>query len=332
MFENLSIFIPTYNRKERLLNMLCSIVSQPLGTEVSITVLNNHSDYDVEKAIKECLGVENSKKVCVINNRSNVGLSMNIALPFYYCKTKWLWILSDDDKTTEDSLKIIKSDMESFSDYTCIKYSLDGFSSHNDETMTSLEQLVNYYWEKDKDQGEFIFISNNLFNMEKIEPFIGSIISYSYNAVAGILPYVYSLDSGGHKVMMRSKSIVSYLLPQKGSEWNYIDITTRLITLIDYPFKSDGKVVRSLMDRMNHFSFYSYMEGLIQLDDKEKTRLFISKTFPLLFRNGILRRMVYRFIYYNYLLFGLNTIPFVKPLDLFICKCIRKFYLLLKGT
>ena len=331
MFEDLSIFIPTYNRKERLLNMLGSIVSQPLGTEVSITVLNNHSDYDVEKAIEEGLGVEKTKKISVINNRSNVGLSMHIALPIYYCKTKWLWILSDDDKTTENSLEIIKSDMESYSDYTCIKYSLEGFTTHNDETMTTLEQLVSYYGRIDKNQGEFIFISNNLFNMEKIEPFIGSIISYSYNAVAGILPYVYSLDAGDHKVLMRSKSVVSYLPPQKGSEWNYIEITTRLITLVDYPYKSSGKTIRKLMNRMNHFSFYNYLDALIKLNDKEKTKILISKTFPLLFRNGSLRRLVYRFVYYNYLLFGLNFVPFISPIDLFICKCIRKSCLLLKG-
>ena len=294
--SDLSIFIPTYNRRDRLLNLLHSIIKQPLSNDANIIILNNHSDYDVESAIKSEFGLKISDNLKVVNNRSNVGLSTNISLPFYYCKTKWLWILSDDDKTTNDSLAIIKSDMTSYSDYTCIKYSLDGFTNHHDETITSLKQLVDYYMGKDKDQGEFIFISNNLFNMEKIEPFVGSIISYSYNAVAGILPYIYSLDSGGHKVLMRSKSIVSYLLPQKGSEWNYIEITTRLITLVDYPFKSDGKIVRNLMDRMNHFSFYSYMDALIQLKDKEKTKLFISKTFPLLFRNGYLRRLVNRLI------------------------------------
>lgn len=312
--DNLTIAIPTYNRKERLIQQIGSVLSQPLSGCVKILVLNNNSDYDVEDSITKEFGCSCNTKIDIINNRSNVGMSLNIALPFYYCKTKWLWILSDDDRTTPDSLNIIRSDMKTYSDYTCIKYSLEGLTKHNNQTFTTLEELVDYYGQEDKSQGEFIFISNNLFNMEKIEPLIGDIISFSYNAVAGILPFVFGLDSGGHKVFMSSKNIVLYLRPKNGSEWNYIEITTRVAALADYPYQSKGVLVRKLMDRMNHFSFYSYLDALIKLNDKEKVKIHISKTFPVLFRNGFCHRALYMIIYYAYILFDLNVVSLLRKI------------------
>lgn len=303
---DLSIFIPTYNRKERLLNQLHSIFDQSLSSEVMVFVLNNHSNYDVKSAITNEFGDSIMQNVKVINNRSNLGLSLNIALPFYYCHTKWLWILSDDDKTTPNSLEIIRKDMELYEDYSCLKYSLKGLSYHNDETITKFEDLLSYYEQIDKSQGEFVFISNNLFNMKKIEPFIGSIVSYSYNAVAGILPYVYLLDAGGNKVVMRKDFTVEYIPPQAGKEWNYVDITTRLITLMDYPFKSDGKSVKRLIGLMNHFEFWEYFKGLILLNDKTKAKMYFNKTFPLLFMNGLKKRLVYQIAFYLYFYFNIN--------------------------
>ena len=318
---DLSIFIPTYNRRERLLRQLSSIVEQPLSQEVEIVVLNNNSDYDVEAAIRVKFGDAIFYHLRIINNRANLGLSMNIALPFYYCKTKWLWILSDDDVTMADSLEIIMQDMRRFDDYACLKYSLKDMSYHNDYTIESLESLVAYYEKPDKDQGEFIFISNNLFNMSKIEPFVGKIVSYSYNAIAGILPYVYLLDVPGYKVMMRKDFVVEYLLPQKGSEWNYLDITTRLITLMDYPFSSSGELVMRLMNLMNHFSFWHYLEGLINLHDKTKAKMFFQKTFPSLFKNGIKKRLLYRVAFYLYIYFNINIYPTVHPIWDRVLKC-----------
>ena len=180
--------------------------------------------------------------------------------------------------------------------------------------MDRLEDLLTYYKRKDKNQGEFIFISNNLFNMSKIEPFIGKIVSYSYNAIAGILPYVYLLDAGGCKVMMRKDMIVDYIPPQTGSEWNYIDITTRLVTLVDYPFISKGKTVVRLMNLMNHFSFWNYLEGLIRLNDKTKANILYKKTFPLLFQNGIGRRLIYRIAFYVYMYFGVSIYNSLCPI------------------
>lgn len=312
--EDLSIIIPTYNRKERLLKQLESILSQELAKKISIVVLDNHSNYDVEQAIREKFDTESIKNLNVIVNRANVGLSMNISLPFFRCKTKWLWILSDDDVTLPNSLEIIINDIHKYDDYAALKYSVSGMSNHNNQTIITLEDLISYYERKDKNQGEFIFISNNLFNISKLEPFLGHIVNYSYNAVAGILPYVYILDAKQGKIILRSDEVVKYLPPQAGKEWNYIDITTRLITLIDYPFKSCGKTVRRLMFLMNHFSFIAYLDGLISLKDRDKAKMYYEKTFYLLFRNGYLLRALYRGMFYSYYIFGLNSVKLVRNL------------------
>ena len=50
--NQLSIVIPTYNRKDRLIRQLRSIYNQRESSLVDIVICDNHSDYDVEAAIR----------------------------------------------------------------------------------------------------------------------------------------------------------------------------------------------------------------------------------------------------------------------------------------
>ena len=54
----LTICIPTYNRKERLLKQLDSLYAQPDVYQTIIQIIDNHSGYDIETAIKEHFGQE----------------------------------------------------------------------------------------------------------------------------------------------------------------------------------------------------------------------------------------------------------------------------------
>ena len=67
--EDLTIIIPTYNRKQRLLKMLHSIYIQKLSQEVQILILNNASNYNVEESIVEEFGSEVTSNLTVINHR-----------------------------------------------------------------------------------------------------------------------------------------------------------------------------------------------------------------------------------------------------------------------
>ncbi len=47
--ENLTIVIPTYNRKERLILQLKSIIKQDLSGVSKILIIDNNSDYNISK-------------------------------------------------------------------------------------------------------------------------------------------------------------------------------------------------------------------------------------------------------------------------------------------
>ena len=54
----LTICIPTYNRKSKLLKQLDSLYTQAEVYQTYIQIIDNHSDYDVELAIIEHFGKE----------------------------------------------------------------------------------------------------------------------------------------------------------------------------------------------------------------------------------------------------------------------------------
>lgn len=315
MNTELTIIIPTYNRKERLLNQLRSIYVQPSSSNVEIVILDNCSNYNVKKTIESTFGKEQTKNLEVISHPYNIGLALNIAMPFYYCKTNWLWIISDDDETLPHSIETILNDIKNYPDISVLKYSLKGHSQHNNTEIKDLEELTNYYKQPNHSQGEFIFISNGVFNIRKLTPILGDVIAYAYCAVAGILPMVFSLDKGIGNVLMRSEEIVIYKAPEKGTEWNYYKITISLVGILDYPYQMSGKQMLKLMKCFDHFSFFSFINSLFQLNDKEKTKIYFDKVYNVIFKNkNIVKRLFYNIIFFLYYYLNINTMHIINYL------------------
>lgn len=132
----LTIAIPTYNRSHHLKKCLDHLVSQVNGEVCLLVQDNNSNNYDFLSFIAPYV-----EKYGIIakQNKSNIGGDANIARIFEECKTKWLWVIGDDDYVKPDAVKMVLNNIkECDKDIIYIKYNsknnlctkgLDGFAT-----------------------------------------------------------------------------------------------------------------------------------------------------------------------------------------------------------
>ncbi len=302
--QKLSIVIPTYNRRDKLLRQLHAIFIQKESKDVDVTVLDNHSDYDCEGVIYKEFPKEKYTNLHVITHPHNIGGNMNISLCFYYAKGDWLWMMSDDDVVKDDSLKTVFYDVDQHKDDIVVKYSLDGLvgSSYDNSTINSLNELVDYFEENKLILGNLIFISTGIFNLKLLKPILGQIIEYGYDSMSAINPMFFGLDKKLGTVFFSSKSVINYGKPNDktnlGWSMNYHYIIGRTVALFDYPFESDGKTVSRLLGLCKDFRLSRTMKSLVALHDSRKMKIFHDRTFRFFYKGR--RRVKAELVYYYY--------------------------------
>lgn len=210
---NLSITIPTYNREQQLRNQLNKLFQQDLSEVKEIIIIDNCSDYDIERLLKPF----NSNKIRLIRNQFNTRMQYNLAVPFYYCNTEWLWSLSDDDEIENDSiLKITSEIYNSPPEIGMIKFARTN-SPQKNYIAYNLENFIDFYYQdKVKRRGDLIFISNNVYNTQKLKNFLGFAFEYAYSYVPQIIPIIKALDEKAISIKFSNKNIVKYLPPREG--------------------------------------------------------------------------------------------------------------------
>ena len=148
MKKELSICIPTYNRKNNLIHQLNSLIYQEGASFVNIFVIDNCSNYDVEKAINEEFDKDKINNISIIRNKTNIGGSANIASIFFHCNTSWMWLLGDDDESNPNSIKKILEDINCHKDASLLKYSIKNFYPYHkylaQKKIPYLLQILNY--------------------------------------------------------------------------------------------------------------------------------------------------------------------------------------------
>lgn len=264
MEKHLSIVIPTYNRRERLLVQLRSIFSQEASKEVEIVVVDNHSNYDVCEAISSVFG-EIPDNLRVERNRCNIGLAGNLAEIFNHCHTRWMWCLGDDDETRPNSIRIVLDKIaEQKANVGVLKFSEQDTNEMRTELIDSLPMLWDYYYgESSQAAGLLIFLSNTVLNLDVLEPYLGKAFEYSYTAIAHLIPAFFMLDKRTGVWQFCPEAIVRYKVPDPGQRWSFSRIALGLATVMDINFSSLTdrhyiEMCRLLLD-IGHADFTHYL-------------------------------------------------------------------------
>jgi len=91
----LSICIPTYNRSDKLINLLKELLIQCDGKQIEIIVSDNASTDGTRNKCLE-LGKLNPQ-IHYHTNKFNLGFSENIRRVVSLSKGKYVWVIGDDD-------------------------------------------------------------------------------------------------------------------------------------------------------------------------------------------------------------------------------------------
>lgn len=272
MLDELEILIPTYNRKNRLINMLRSIEREK--ERVKVTIIDNYSDYDIEEIYQENFEY---LEITLIKNKVNIGMLGNVCKCFYECESKWLWILSDDDEIVEGAFKNIKQLLNDNQDIDFFKFSTEGIGEsgiEKEEKVENIEQFIDhYYYDSISKGGQMVFISNNIFNMTKMKKYLDKIYSFSYIYVPHLVPVFFGLAEKEIRALFSSRKIVRYI-PPDGDHWDVLKVCLGVSTISHLPLNLDKKYLKKFIKIFNWISLEWLFKSILKNKNKNGSYYF----------------------------------------------------------
>ena len=97
----ITICIPTYNRSDRVTNLIKTLLSFELNNEIEILVIDDYSSDNTFESLSQFSDVPN---VSVYRNPQNLSFARTKLKYFNLCKTEFLVTLADDDYLMKDGL------------------------------------------------------------------------------------------------------------------------------------------------------------------------------------------------------------------------------------
>ena len=300
MIMTLSIVITTYNRKKNLLKLLSSIYEQCFTNDIVIYISDNHSNYNVEEAIINAFPKEFTDLVIIETRNFNIGMIGNISGAFLYPKSKWMWLLSDDDITTHESLPLIFNYINLFPEVSAFKFTdiYENTNNFGQIGVRSIKELLSFLKQAKISLGELIFMSNNIYNLEKLNPYLGSAFTNSYSYFPHIIPVLMALDSEKNEIKFISKSIVRYTFPEGLVSKNYlVSIYLGALSIADIPFRMEKKVFKEFIVffKMNPFSVIS--DDFFKSDYANKEYLYKKYYYAMSKNNWSFKNLIIYMIY-----------------------------------
>lgn len=234
--NNLTIMITTFNRRQRLLNMLHSIERQGHWGEYKLLIVDNCSpDYNWEEMLSEFQ--DEFRNNIEINIRSfNCGMSCNISSCFLLIKTRWVLYLSDDDEILDGGLDIVLKDIEKYNYAGAIKYTISHTPEHKDIEIKNIENYIDYFTNYPF-PGDVIFLTM-AYNIDILKNYLTYITAYAYSYVSFNLPIIAGLIDKNIVFKLSSNSILKYIPAEKGKQWDYTNILLGISTFLDIPLNN----------------------------------------------------------------------------------------------
>lgn len=264
--EKLTVVIPTYNRKERLKRTL-DLLEMQTDNDFQLVILDNCSDYDMSE-ILENRNEAFCKKIQIVHNKINIGMSANIANAFIQGIDGWMWLLSDDDIPSVNAIADIYDEIEHSSGLWAIHFLHHSFSKYmkNEyKDFNSLHELLDYYRALSTKgmsmtfcNGDFIYISNKVYNMKYINKYCQDVCLYAYSGAPHLVPILFMLNGNEGVLRIRQNELVVWDAPNDG-HWDYIKTLSGMRIITDFPLELNGSEKAILYKLF----FYAYMDCLL---------------------------------------------------------------------
>ena len=264
----LTIAIPTYNRKKQLVRLLKSIESQNCPELFYIIIFDNCSDYSVEDAVDEEFIGDFRNSIEVQERQLNGGGDYNISSTFAYFKTTLFWLIGDDDEMTSGAIQKVIENYRKYPEIPFFKYIMPGaFLLSDNIRLNNVDDFVKCH-KKGYLLGGIIFMSNNIYNIDIIKPYLPDCLYYGYCSISQIIPMMHCLIDSDHQVLLCKDYIVKYNAPE-GDHWNYLKIVTSLSTFLDINWGNNYKEVQKFFRVVSsYFGIGEFLIDNIKITDK----------------------------------------------------------------
>ena len=238
----LTIGIPTYNRKKKLIETL-KLLEKEKNQRFYIVILDNNSNYNVsEEILKNNFKEDFLERIEVKKNSVNIGLEGNLLKILTISKTKWLWTLGDDDIPLDIAVDNIYKEIEGVSKIGVITFSacsdievIHKGLSLEDKEFNNLNDWVNYLYTRKISKKDIpnIYISLNVFNVEYIKEIMPKIVKYMYTAIGHVVYILYLQHEKGLGIKTTNKLLIKNGKYDEGESWanDFIPIMVQISTL-----------------------------------------------------------------------------------------------------
>lgn len=278
---NLTILIPTYNRREQLIELLKSIEKQGHFDEYKVVISDNHSNYDVQESVNRNFSVEFKNIITVHSWGFNTGMATNISVPFLLIKTEWCWMIGDDDSLIQGAVDIVLKQINEYRDVLAIKNTLSGFLPHEETSLSSIPEFIDYY-SKEERGGEMMYLSM-VYNLNNLRPYISKVTEYSYSYLSFLLPILFGLKDG-LKFKLSSNQIIKYR-NDASDNWakvRALKVALGIRTIMDINFDIPDKQLKALHKVfMREIKVGFCMQSIINIPSKYYRNLLWSNLKPL---------------------------------------------------
>ncbi len=269
ILRELSIFIPTYNRNKKLVDTVRDILEIEGNENVRIVVIDNASDKPVQASLNE----ENihSDNLKVLENSVNIGICGNIIECFRQCKTKWLWVLGDDDKVSANALNNIINQLEYLneSQTLCVNFKTE---MADKRTLFSTVSEVSKLNNNETPYSNLLFISTNIFNARALKAYMAEGIMFSYALQPHTSMLFQALLKKEGKIAFSPDSIVNWHNDLESISWSITHMTVSRDLILNLPSISNDRdylhLKKYVMSGYNNYSIYLnlirfFLEGKI---------------------------------------------------------------------
>lgn len=197
--KKLFIYIPTFNRPKSLETQLSVLAPQvkKFSRNVRIVVNDNNSSKNIEHLIKK---YNSFKNINFIANPGNIGGNANISLGFIFAESnEFLWILSDNDIVTENSVSYILNNINYQIDFLIFNYDVDKEKEIQFNLKDGFRKLMDW---------RCGLISDGIYNMRTIKNNIYNAFYYhnsSFPHLAVIFSTLLKINNAKIKLLPRNK-------------------------------------------------------------------------------------------------------------------------------
>lgn len=255
--DSLMVVIPTYNRKFALLRTL-HLLEQQTDDNFTVSIVDNASEYNVQEVRNE-LSEQFNDKLSIYTNSMNIGMCGNLANIFTFASEGWVWTLADDDLPEIKAIEIIRYYMGKYRNAGAVMFSIrkmNLLTSYNQEIeLKCISDLANFYKKlfyetglKENYSGDFIYLSNKIFNTTLCKKYISDIFKNANSGIPQVYPIIKTLDERNQSVVISNYKIVNY--SSEGQDhWDFFEIALGTSGVVNWLI-SQPKYIQSVIMRL----------------------------------------------------------------------------------